>query len=712
MKLSRISASVLAALTAGIVHAESNVNNFETIVVTANKYEEDLSKTAGSVAVITGEDLDREGATELYDALNREPGVSVTGGAGRPQNITIRGLTGNRITIVKDGIAMPDGYGAADINNKVGRNAFDLSTLKQIQVVKGASSTVYGSGAIGGAVILQSKTPEDFLKGDNVYVDTSGIYTGISNKYKLGSNLAFRAGDSTSLISVSYWTGEETRNYEQDLYNREMEGVNGAYTFHYDLNEHWLLKAKAEFYREEVQRQEGISSLQPDGLWNIKDFDEETTQSTYTVMAGAEYFAENTLFDSMDAKAYLRYSENEEHSNRLMYRENNGITELRRELENLRFRDDLVGLSTDFYKEFFNNGLLHNLVYGAIAETSYHERPVSETTSDWNGNSTSSTNPFAPARSYSIGVFAQDAISIDKWTAMLGLRFDMHRLSPEKEDAIAVDGELKSNSSSELSPSASLAYQFTPEVNVYISYKHGYRAPEYDKTYGYVNHDFVPITPFEILPNFNLEAETSDNFELGSKYDNGVLRVYGAVFYSDFDNFIGIADQGFNAQTGLWQKQYANLNGVNTYGAEITVAYIFDQNWSANTKAGWVNGKDDNDEYIRSLTPLEGNVELNYDHTDFNAYARLNWADAMNRTPSCSSELGLKTECAQTSSWATFDLGAGYSITQNFDVNVNVINLLDRQYTRYQDVAGVSESATRFSTEPGRYFTVNARYAF
>lgn len=102
--------------------------------------------------------------TELYDALQGEPGVSVTGGAGRPQNITIRGMTGNRISIIRDGIRSADGFGANDINDQVGRDTFDLANVSTIELIKGASSSVHGSGAIGGAVILKSKQPSDFCK--------------------------------------------------------------------------------------------------------------------------------------------------------------------------------------------------------------------------------------------------------------------------------------------------------------------------------------------------------------------------------------------------------------------------------------------------------------------------------------------------------------------------------------------------------------------
>ncbi|WP_432454855.1 MULTISPECIES: TonB-dependent hemoglobin/transferrin/lactoferrin family receptor [unclassified Agarivorans] len=711
MKPSRLSMIVLSAIVAGFVHAESDIAPLETIVVVANKYEEDLSKTAGSVAVINNDDMRKAGATELYDVLNQEPGISVTGGAGRPQNIAIRGMVGNRVAIVKDGIATSDGFGADDLNDSAGRNSFDVATLKQIQVVKGASSTSYGSGAIGGVVILKSYSPEDYLGDEDFYTDIATTYSGISHKYRVASNLAFRVGDTSSLISGAYWTGEETRNYQQDLYQRDLEGVSFEYSVHHDVSDQLLLKAKAEIYREQMNTREGTASVQADGAWDIVDYTEQDTTTTYLAWLGAEYQASKAWMDDLETKLYYRVSEFDEDTNRLMDRNNNGIRELRRELDQREFNDQLLGWSIDLNKELYSGSLSHVLVYGAVAETAYHDRPTHDARSDWNGSTSTASTPFAPARSYSLGMYLQDSISLNAWTSMIGLRFDAHQLTADDSSAIQFDG-LRDNRSSELSPSFSLAYQFTPELNSYISYKHGYRAPEYDKTYGYISHEFVPITPFVVLPNFELKAETSDSFELGSKFDNGVLRVYAAVFYNQFENFISVVDAGFNASSGLFEKRYENLSGVNTYGAELSTLYALNQAWSLSGAVGWVNGKNDEGEYVRAITPLEGNLSLSFEQGIFDAYSRINWADAMDRTPSCSNAFGLVSQCAETTAWYSLDLGLGIALSQDLSLNLNVINLLDREYTRYQDVAGVGVSQTKYSTQPGRYFTVNARYVF
>ena len=262
-------------------------------------------------------------------------------------------------------------------------------------------------------------------------------------------------------------------------------------------------------------------------------------------------------------------------------------------------------------------------------------------------------------------------------------------------------------SGSEVSPSLSVSREMFANNIVYVSYNHGYRAPEYDKAYGFVNHDFVPLTPFVIAPNLDLEAETSDSFEIGNKFDNGRAYVYASVFYNKFENFIDVVTTGFDSSTGNYIKQYQNLDGV-----ELAAGYGLTKQWDISTKFGYVDGKDTKGEYVRSITPFEGNVQLKYAHQDFNAYVAWNWAAAMDRVPKCQTMLGLATECAQTSAWNTFDLGATYYVSKDLRVSANIVNLFDKEYIRYQDVAGIAEESKRYSTEPGRYFTLNAKYEF
>lgn len=212
----------------------------------------------------------------------------------------------------------------------------------------------------------------------------------------------------------------------------------------------------------------------------------------------------------------------------------------------------------------------------------------------------------------------------------------------------------------------------------------------------------------------DLEAETSDTFEIGSKYDNGRTQFYTAVFYQKFENFIGVKQvtSDPDTDTGNYFKQFQNINGVETYGIEASIAHQFTENWGASTQLGFVDGEDGNGDKIRTLTPWEGSAELTYDNQAFSAYTMVSWAQAMDKVPECETDIGLAVECATTAGWASVDMGMSYAWDFGLSLSANVINLFDKEYVRYQDVAGIIDSQKLYSTEPGRYFTVNAKYVF
>ncbi|WP_028111904.1 TonB-dependent hemoglobin/transferrin/lactoferrin family receptor [Ferrimonas kyonanensis] len=712
MKLSPLSLALMSAMATTAACGEEAATEFNEVVVTANKVSQSLSKTAGSVAVIDADTIEREGATELYDVLNREPGVAVTGGAGRPQNIVIRGMTGNRIAVVKDGIRVTDGYGANDLNDNVGRNSFDLSEVKQIEVVKGASSSVFGSGAIGGVVMVTTKTAEDYLKDKDLYIGADATYTGISDKARGTATLATRFGNTDSLLRAAYWNGSESNNHDSSNYNRDIDGYSGAFTLSHYWSDDLLLRAKASYYREQMTRNEGTALMQLDGGWHAETFWEQTLSDSLEAYVGLEHDRVDGFYDSLESKLYWRDSQNDADKNVLMYQHRNDITVKRRQIETRKFNDQLTGLSANLLKQVSWLGYDHQMAYGVLAESTEHQRPIHKTIIDWNGFQPTEYVPFVPAKSNTLGVYWRDVITKGAWTLTPGLRFDLHQLKPDGQNSIG-GVTVDDNTSQELSPSLSLGYQWNPSWNLYASYNHGYRAPTYDKVFGYNNHDFVPITPFILIPNLELKAETSDNLEIGSKFDDGRWLVYVAAFYSTFDDFIDVQDIGRDPEhQELTLRQYENLNGVKTYGAELTLGYRFTDHWQLNSKAGVVWGKDDQDNYIRTMTPIEGSLTLDYADDTLSGFARINWAAAMDKTPSCSSDIGIEVACASTSGWASVDMGVSYQLLDSLDLSLTLFNLFDRKYTRYQDVAGTAADQSWYSTQPGRYFTLNARYAF
>ena len=156
--LALVSLAVSAALfSANSLSQESGAHNkdtFETIVVSGTRTEKHLKDVAGSISVITSDDIEKQVIDDMNQLFKYDPSVQVTGSIGSAQNFIVRGMGGDRILMIKDAMRMNEGYGANGLNDIVGRGFIDTDTLKQVEVAKGASSSLYGSDALGGIVVF------------------------------------------------------------------------------------------------------------------------------------------------------------------------------------------------------------------------------------------------------------------------------------------------------------------------------------------------------------------------------------------------------------------------------------------------------------------------------------------------------------------------------------------------------------------------------
>ena len=126
-------------------------HDFDRVQVTATRTERAASDVAATVDVIDREQLDRQLVQDIRDLVRYEPGVSVTRSAARfgLGGFRIRGLDGNRVLIQVDGVRVPDGFSFGA--QAAGRGDYvDLGLVKSVEILRGPSSALYGSGAPGG----------------------------------------------------------------------------------------------------------------------------------------------------------------------------------------------------------------------------------------------------------------------------------------------------------------------------------------------------------------------------------------------------------------------------------------------------------------------------------------------------------------------------------------------------------------------------------
>ncbi|MFM4860909.1 MULTISPECIES: TonB-dependent hemoglobin/transferrin/lactoferrin family receptor [Aeromonas] len=681
----------------------------ETIVVKGQRIEQKLSDVSGSITVITQDDLDRQVATELTDVFKNEPGVSVTGSAGRPQNIIIRGMGGNRVLIIKDGVRVSDGFGADDLNDKVGRFSFDLDDVKQIEVAKGAGSSLHGSDAIGGTIVISTKQPEDYLQGQDTYLGSKVLQDGSSDKQKLSATGAARVLDSEHLLRVSGWQGHETANYDESRIPADLDGLSASTSSRFPLSDHHLLRLELDYFEDNAERDQGPREVpQPDGKWQVRQYHEQGSQRTQGGKLGWEASGLGSLLaDQFTWSLYGNHSKNSANKRSLLQNDLlSGYPRYRSERELSTFTEERVGSELDVRRDLVTGDIAHKLSYGVELERTRHERPVEKLSLEAGVPQPSQSEPFSSARTDRAGVWLGDVATLGRWQFTPTLRMDHQWLRPQ-------DGNQGENHSWHLSPSLATSYRVNEQWRSWLSYANGFRAPSYDKVYGNIPHYFA-LPPFQIIANTDLKEETSHSFEWGLSGEGENWSIKPALFYNRYYNFIDWREVGLRLSDGVILRQYRNVAKAETWGAEIAASYWLTQEWELATKLGWVDGEDSQGEALRTLTPLEGNTRLSYQTHDWSLGVQADYAAAMDRVPSCGNNLTKSQDaCLTSAGWLSLAMTADWLITDALKVNLKLDNLFDTRYTRYQDVAGL-EAGTDASlfTQSGRTLSASLRYTF
>ena len=203
----------------------------EVVVVTDTTLQQPLLETTSYSDVITRQELDTQPATVLDDHLRRIPGFSLfrrsSSMTAHPttQGVSLRGIGpsgASRSLVLFDGLPINDPFGGW-----VYWNRLPLLALQQIEVVRGASSQLYGSSAMGGTIQLLSQRPESNrfdlrgqLSNPELY-DLEAQVMGRSGK--LGYLLSGRIHDGEGFYTVA----EEQRGAVDERANLEFESFFG-----------------------------------------------------------------------------------------------------------------------------------------------------------------------------------------------------------------------------------------------------------------------------------------------------------------------------------------------------------------------------------------------------------------------------------------------------------------------------------------------------
>lgn len=229
-------AVAFGGMAAGQVLAQESSQQLERVVVTGSSIKRLEAETALPVTVVTRDQIEKSGATNVEDILRRVTASSAmlsdaTQGAGyATSNANMRGLGANSTLILLNGrrlAAHPFGSigGAAAVD----LNSIPFAAIDRIEVLRDGASAIYGTDAVGG--VINFITRRDYNKGELklAYAAPKGNYGGDEK----GASLSFGMGDVTKdgwnlLLTANFKDQERIKAIDQGLYLRHATEIPGS----------------------------------------------------------------------------------------------------------------------------------------------------------------------------------------------------------------------------------------------------------------------------------------------------------------------------------------------------------------------------------------------------------------------------------------------------------------------------------------------------
>lgn len=157
-----------------------------------NKIERDV---ALPVTVVPREYFPRQSAITLSDVLSREPGLSLYRDGGWSTSVNIRGLGENRLVSLVDGNRIET---ASDL--VAGLSMFDVNEIERVEIIKGAASSIYGTGALGGVVNILTRKGQ-YYDRPAIHGSATGVYQALNNL--IGTHVDLESGSKVWKVRVS-----------------------------------------------------------------------------------------------------------------------------------------------------------------------------------------------------------------------------------------------------------------------------------------------------------------------------------------------------------------------------------------------------------------------------------------------------------------------------------------------------------------------------
>jgi len=517
------------------------IESLEEVVLTATRTERQLSSLPLPVTLVSKKRIVQSGAIRLDEILTEQTGIVTVADESGFEGVQIQGIASDYILILIDGVPL------------VGRSAgnFDLSRLtvgniKQIEVVKGPSSSLYGTEALGGVINIITEKPEtDDLSGNVSY--RIGTFSQQDINLDVQQRLdKFRYAFFANRFSSKGY--DLNPNVEGQTVNPfENYTINGR--FYYDFNDKLTLFTSTRFYDQVQDASLFLDEVQFEGDSEEQEWNAHTRLDHKW----------NEKFTASYELYYTNYKANERLADPI---------------------SDNILSDSDFDQTLFRPELRGSYTFGSNSSSRGFDGGTLTAGFGFQFDKLDRTFFDETVRFDSQYVYAQyDFNPMEGVNVIAGARFDNH-----------------SEYNNQFSPKLAMRYKLTDAIALKGSIGYGFKAPDFRQLYFDFTNSAVGYTVLgynvaldklrelqdqgqisnvvvsESDLNDPLQAESSIGYNLGLTYKKGKWNSEINLFRNDFKNLIDtrIIARKVNGQNVF---SYVNFDEIFTTGFELNTVY-------------------------------------------------------------------------------------------------------------------------------------------
>ena len=524
--------------------------DMEEVVVTSSLV--DSSEITNPLYVIDGDDINDDATTSLGEAIDSYLGVSIAGYGSAVGQPIIRGMSGPRVKILKNGMVNRDvsGLGADHLND------VDLNNIEQIEIVKGPSSLLYANGTIGGIinVVDDCVAPKDFDKPELfVTIESQSVNDGDTKAINYKNNI------NGFNVNFGY---KESKFGNFDVPNGALIHEEEDHDEHeeedHDEHEENLGYINNSDYAVEATKF-GISKV---GDWGYFGFSLDSLQSVY----GIPYHGDEHEEEDHDEHGDEHGDEEEEHEEERIFSTTDSESFTIKGLYNVNgnlinsisynYRDTDYSLveahaeeeGHDEHEEEEHEEHAPTLFktdsseYGAIFDISNDNmtQKIALNLVDESSSIVGEEAFMNPAKSeeFTIGYYASK--DLEAFKVDFGLRLDQIDRTGSVTDEDHGDVDYYSIDDTTNSFAVSLGRELSDTLDMSIGYASVERLPSVIELF--MNGPHLATGRLE-TGNPNLKSETSNNFDITFNFDNGDYYGVASFYINDVENYITLMDE-------------------------------------------------------------------------------------------------------------------------------------------------------------------------